>query len=121
MTTSSFIPILAEISDKLPGVPAIWLISFCLAATAVGCCRLSRWLYLLALPVAGWWAFGGYCEFVADTYFRDAVLTELGRGYLIQAICASWLPLVVLLIHGLYELQRGPNQTLHATAAPPGS
>ena len=121
MTTLLFTPMLAEISDKMPGVPAIWLLAFLLAATAIGCCRFSRWLYLFALPVAGWWAFGGYREFVADAYFRDAVMTELGRGYLIQAFCASWLPFVALLIHGVHDIRRGPNKVLHATAAPPAS
>jgi hypothetical protein len=39
-----------------------------------------------------------------DTYFRDAVVTELGRGYLIQAVSASFVPLIALLASGLWLL-----------------
>jgi hypothetical protein len=117
MTTLAFAPMLAEISDKMPGVSVIWLISACLAAFAIACCRVSRWLYLLALPVAGYWAFGGYRELVADSYFRDAVIMELGRNYWLQAVCSSCLPLVGLLVWSIRDLRRGPNQSASGKAA----
>ena len=112
----AFTPILAEISDKMPGVSAIWFWWLCLAAILVACCRLFRWLYVLAVPVVCWWALTGQSEFLADAYFRDAVITELKRGYLIKAICASWLPLVALLVYGIHDLRRRPNLSLEGTA-----
>jgi hypothetical protein len=115
----TFTPILAEISDKMPGVSAIWFWSLCLAAVGVGCCRFSRWLYLVALPVAGWLAFAGYGEIVAEGFFRDAIISELGHGYLFQAVCASWLPLVALLVCGIYDLRRRPFHSLERTAGKP--
>lgn len=106
MTPLTFNPMFAEIADKMPGVCAIWFCWGVLAVIGVGCCRVSKWLYLLMVPAAGWLALAGWHENAADRYFHDAILTELGQGYLIQSIGASCVPLVALLACGAYDLTR---------------
>ncbi len=106
MTSLAFHPILAEISDKMPGMFIVWIVGCILAVVAVGCCRVSKWLYLLMIPVASWLAYAGWHDNVADRYFHDAIVTELGKGCLIQSISASFVPLVALLACGLHDLAR---------------
>jgi hypothetical protein len=104
MTAPAFIPVMAEIGDKMPAIGEIWFVSFVFALIGVGCCCVWKWLYLLMVPLGGWCAYSVLGEFVMDTYFRDAVVTELGRGYLIQAVSASFVPLIALLASGLWLL-----------------
>jgi len=58
------------------------------------------------VPAAGWLASAGWHEVIADRYFHDAIMTELGRDYMIQSISASFVPLVALLACGAYDLTR---------------
>jgi len=106
VTALMFHPVLAEIADKMPGAGAIWVFSCVLGLICVWCCRVSKWLYLLMVPVAGFWAFSGWREFVADSYFHDAVVIELGRGYLIQAVASGFAPLAALLACAVLDLAR---------------
>jgi hypothetical protein len=106
MTGPAFNAVFAEIADKMPGAYTTWIFCFILAFIGVGCCRVSRWLYLLMVPVAGWLVFSGWREFFADSSLRDAIITELGHGYLIQAVSASFVPLVALLAWGIHDLAR---------------
>src|ERR1043166_155275 len=110
MTILFSIQMIAEISDKMPGIPIMWLWSFCVAIMCIGFWRGSPWLYLAAIPIAGWLAFAGYGEIVTDTYFRDAIGRELGHDYLRQAVCACSIPLVALLACGIYDLSRRRNR-----------
>jgi hypothetical protein len=48
-------------------------------------------------------AYAGWGEWVADDYFRDAIIKELGWGFLIQAVIASVLPTVAILASGVYD------------------
>jgi hypothetical protein len=104
MTAPAFIPVMAETGDKMPAVWEIWFVSCVFALVGVGCCRVSKWLNLLMVAIAVWWAYLGWRDLVADTYFRDSVVAELGRGYLIQAVSASLVPLMALLAYGSWLL-----------------
>jgi len=80
MALVTFSPMLAEISDKMPGFVGIWVASVGLAAVAIGRCRISRWSFVVTAPLAGWLALAVWSEFVADTFFRAAIISELGYG-----------------------------------------
>ena len=96
----------AEVSDKAPGLLAIWMVSIGLAALAFACRRFSRWSLVATVPLAAWIAWSVWREFVADTYFRQAVLTELGYGYLIQVVAGSCIPLIAALAWSACDLHR---------------
>jgi hypothetical protein len=93
MTHSPLSPIFAEVADKMPSVSAIWIFSLGLATLFFAFRRISRWSFLVTVPLAGWIAVSGWREFAADTSFRQAVVAELGEGYVIQAVSASCIPL----------------------------
>ena len=105
--TAPLHPVLAEIADKMPGMWEIWVVSCVLGLICVGCSRVSRWLYLLLAPAAGWRAFAGWRELVADECFHEAVVRELGRGYLVQPVIAGFVPLAALMACAVFDLARG--------------
>lgn len=97
MTPEALSPIFAEVSNKVPGLLAIWVCSFGLAALVFACRRFSRRSLVVTAPLAAWIAWSVYREFVADTCFRQAVLAELGYGYLIQLVACGCIPLIAAL------------------------
>jgi hypothetical protein len=99
-------PMFAEVSDKVPGLLAIWMVSIGLAALVFACRRFSRWSLVVTVPLAGLIAWSVWREFVADTYFRQAVLAELGYGYLIQVVAGSCVPLIAALAWSACDLHR---------------
>ena len=106
MTLPALSPMFAEVSDKVPGVLAIWIVSIGLAALVFACRRFSRWSLVATVPLAAWIALSVWREFLADTYFRQAVLTELGYGYLIQVVASGCIPLIAALAWSACDLHR---------------
>ena len=104
MTLPALSPIFAEVSDKVPGLLAIWVFSIGLAALVFACRRFSRRSLVVTVPLATWLAWSVCREFVADTYFRQAVLTELGYGYLIQLVVCGCIPLIAALAWSACDL-----------------
>lgn len=86
--------LLAEISDKVPSVTAIWAMGLGTAAVCVLVCYRLKWGWVvsaaLAMPLIGWY----WQEFVADHAMYRAVLSEKGRAYIIQAAISSLLPVL---------------------------
>jgi len=97
---------LAEVSDKVPGSLVIWIFSIGLAGFVFAGRRFSRWTLVVTVPLAGWIAWSVWREFVADTHFRQAVLAELGYGYVIQVVCAGCIPLLAALAWSASDLYR---------------
>jgi hypothetical protein len=92
-----FLPVLAEIVDKMP---TRWAIVLGHLTAGIVLLMLSwgggRWALLFA-PVADYWVLMVVGEFYQDAYFHEAVVRELGAGYAACAVAASCLPLVGLL------------------------
>jgi hypothetical protein len=44
---------------------------------------------------------------VADEYFHEAVVRELGRGCLVQSVIAGFVPLAALMACAVFDLARG--------------
>ncbi len=96
----------AEVSDKVPGLLTVWVVSIGLAALVFACRRFSRWSLVVTVPLAAWIAWSVWTDFVADTYFRQAVLAELGHAYLIQLVACGSIPLVAALALSAFDLHR---------------
>jgi hypothetical protein len=93
----SFTPMLADVSDKVPTIGAIWIVT---ALVSMGGLALPLWrrrAAFIALPFIALWAFVITSE-VRDPYVGPAIITELGRGYVMQAYIAAIAPLVFVAI-----------------------
>jgi len=99
-------PVFAEISDKMADTTELWIVAICMAALAIGICRWRRWLYWLAFPLTGLWALVTHREFISDTLFHGAIVTELGHAYLMHAMMTGWLPFAALLAYFTYTLAK---------------
>jgi len=119
MTLPALSPMFAEVSDKMPGLLAIWMVSIGLAALVFACRRFSRWSLVVTVPLAAWTAWSVWREFVTDTNLRQAVLTELGYGYLIQVVAGGCLPLIAALA-GVAALAGSPCDLHRLRAEQPG-
>ena len=89
----SFTPILAEVSDKVPTIGSIWIVT---AVISVACLFASAWrrrAVLAVLPIIALWAVIITSE-VRDPYVEPAIGSELGRGYVTQTYVAAVVPLV---------------------------
>jgi hypothetical protein len=106
----------AEVSDKVPGLLAIWMVSIGLAALVFVCRRFSRCSLAATVPLVAWMAWSVWREFVADTCFRQAVLTELGYGYLIQVVVGGCIPLIAALAWSAGDLHRLKAESPHRMA-----
>jgi hypothetical protein len=106
MTIPALSPMFGEVSDKVSGLLAVWVVSIGLATFVFACRRFSRWSLVATVPLAACIAWSVWREFVADTYFRQAVLTELGYGYLIQLVACGCIPLIAALAWSACDLYR---------------
>lgn len=106
MNYPPIVPVLAEISDKLPGIPLVWALSIVIGALFIAAFCFSRWSLVVSFPLVTWIAVCLWREFILDTYFRQAVVAELGRGYLFQVVGAGCLPLFALLAWSAHYLCR---------------
>ncbi len=94
----AFIPVLAEIADKMPPVttyPAYGLLIGVSAGFPLGF-AFGRWA-LLFVPLPAYLILCAVGDFYQDAYFREAVFAELGTAYAAWAVAASCLPLIGLL------------------------
>lgn len=122
MTLPALSPMFAEVSDKVPGLLVIWMVFIGLTALVFACRRLSRWSLVATVPLAAWIAWSVWRGVVADTYFRQAVLTELGYGYLVQGVAGGCIPLITALgwsACDLHRLRAEPGAAPNGGPAPP--
>lgn len=104
------IPLLAEISDKMPTVPTLWMFDLFVAgivlAFAVGLSLIRRWAHLILIPLAAWWAWSWLAEYVGNDDWRSVVSGEMGMRYIVHSVAAGFLPLVAILTFTLYVFRR---------------
>ena len=84
---------LAEVMDKEPSLPGVWLWSLVASVLSVLLTRLRWWLVFLSLPVAAFLPVRIVLE-CHDPFVGPAILSEGGSDYVLQVYLA--LVLVVL-------------------------
>ena len=93
--------ILAEISDKMPTVGQMWLMSLSLSSPfAIGIMRkwLSGVALVVSIAVSGFLAWSAYCQAFVEPGFSDAVQREMGRWWIVNSITSAFLPVAVALV-----------------------
>ncbi len=106
-----FVPILAEVADKMNSWPAevAWTVGISIASIVA--LRRRSWLAVIPSLFALLWTWGAY-DIVADRFMRPAVIAELGVSY----ILIQFLPLVVFVVFFAIEIKKGPNQSSQRNA-----
>ena len=82
----------------------IWLVGLVVTAFLVGLCRLSRWLYLLAVPASLLWLiqFIGVSMIIVQNW--NGYL-QVSVGDIFQRVCIGALPVISLGIYGYYDFR----------------
>lgn len=91
----SHIPVLAEVGDKIPRLPVlfVWCAGISLLAWALG--RKKKWFSLLALPLAGLYAMAVTAE-PLDRFVGPAIVREFGYYYPITCFAFAAIPFAVI-------------------------
>src|SRR5438093_11529553 len=93
----TFTPILAEVSDKVPTLGGIRIVTAVISAACLFASAWRRRAALAALPIIALRACIITSE-VRDPCVGPAIFSELGRGYVTQAYIAAVAPLVFMAI-----------------------
>lgn len=80
---------LAEISDKVPDVTGTWIFAILFGGVACLAARWRAWTVGVAWTVPLVFLAAWVSE-LCDPSWREAVLHELGVGYLAHMLCVSW-------------------------------
>lgn len=101
-------PILAEIADKMPTVPECVVVNFTamalLLVAQLYIARFARWLRLLPVLVAGFWAYATSSEFLNGRFMTEAIFKEMGSRYAAEVVLLGFFPVTVLAL--AMELER---------------
>lgn len=91
---------LAEISDKMPSIPQMWLIAMVRALPFVAIAAIHRWAacvsLLLALVFFGRLTYDAYHEAYLDAGLREAVWSELGGVWVFHSLAAFIMPVILV-------------------------
>jgi hypothetical protein len=81
-----------------------WLVAVIFSAILVGLCRLSRWLYLLTIPVSLLWLIQivGVSLIIVQNWNG---YTEVSVGEIFQRVCIGALPIISLGVYGYYDFR----------------
>lgn len=93
----SFVPLLAEVSDKIVTLNEMWTETalFSVGAMIVSACH--RRAALVTLPVAALWELAVISE-IRDPHVGPAILKELGQGYVTQSYVAAVVPFALVAV-----------------------
>lgn len=107
----SIVSILAEVGDKIPRLPVLvlWCAGISVLAWALG--RKKRWLGLLTLPLAGFYAAVVTAE-PLDRFVGPAIVRELGYSH--SAVCFA-LAIIPFAIVVASFFERTSNQSPQPT------
>ena len=89
----------------------IWLSVIVLALVLVGLCRLSRWCYVLAVPVALLSIYNGWGTLSHNVSFRESMIQQLGFSYLAQYAFSFVVPVMALAVYAFYDFTFGRKRT----------
>lgn len=89
--------ILAEVGDKIPRLPVLvlWCAGISLLAWALG--RKKKWLGLLTLPLAGFYAAGVTAE-PLDRFVGPAIVREAGYYYPVACFTLAIIPFAIVAV-----------------------
>lgn len=98
-------PAAAEIIDKMPTVPEMWIKSLAAAGIIVAAFLWKRWLAM------GLWLLVSALHLIGlldwnEPSFSDAIVSELGEDYLLHAFGAA---LVVWCLPLAWPMSKGPS------------
>src|SRR5262245_28882633 len=93
----TLIPIFAEVSDKVPTLRNIWVATAVISLACLFATGRKRWAAFATLPVIAFWALIITSE-IRDDYVGPAIVSELGRSYVMQAYIAAVTPVLFLAI-----------------------
>ena len=91
----AFTLFLAEVGDKVPRLPVLFLWSAAIMVFAWALIRWKKWLAILPLFVAVCFAIGATAE-PRDPFVGPAIVHELGYGYIAFAYLAAALPFIAI-------------------------
>ena len=82
----------------------IWVVVLAVSAFLVSLCRLSRWLYLLAVPASLLWLiqFVGVSMIIVQNWNG---YTEISAADIFQRVCIGALPVISLVVYGYYDFR----------------
>ena len=83
----------------------IWLITMFIAVVLVGLCRLSRWCYLLSVPVVLILIYNAWGTLSNNVSFREAMIQQLGYDYFVQYACSFSVPIITLAVFAFYDFR----------------
>jgi len=92
----SCVPVLAEVGDKIPRLPVLFLWSTALVLLSWALIKKTKWLAIVVLPMAALFAVGATQE-PRDEFVGPAIVHELGFSYIILAHVAAALPFIAIL------------------------
>jgi hypothetical protein len=84
-------PLLAEISDKMPTVTGTTVAACLIAGVAIGLGLIRRWLVLLPLPIVVLYNLSMWAE-LHEPGFGGAIIRELGWSYVLGCFVGWNLP-----------------------------
>jgi hypothetical protein len=100
---------LAEISDKMPNIGAIWMWGIMFSALVlIGFVRkwLSWIIFLVGSFFAIWLAYNAYYEAFIEPGFYDAIQKEMGYWWIASSIISPILPVVVAIFVLFWHMTR---------------
>jgi hypothetical protein len=82
----------AEVSDKIPSLPRLWVQGTGAAVVGFLAARFTRWWWLIPIAFAGLLVFGAWDMF-SDAHLAEAIRREQGDYYELSAWLSATLPL----------------------------
>ena len=110
----AFISILAEVGDKVPRLPVVFMWSAFIALLAWALIRKKKWLAIIPGVLAGLFAVAATAE-TRDPFVGPAIVGELGYGYVGLCYFAAAIPIVVI-VALLLRKETEPNQSSQRNA-----
>jgi len=103
---------LAEISDKMLGVPGFLAIGVAVGLLSAFLGWLRWWLVLTPMPVLGYLSYG-FLSQLSEPDFGRMILSELGWGYVTASTSALNAPYLLVLAYFCIRAarRRGVNST----------
>ena len=112
-------PLIVRQSTSTPSMHAkfpettwpIWLSIAFITLVSVCACRLSRWCYWLAVPVALVSVYNGWGTLIHNASFRNAMIQQLGYPYVLQYASTFALPVVAITLYAAYDFSYRRKRT----------
>ena len=92
----SFVPVIAEVGDKVPRLPILFLWTATIVLLAWVLIRKKKWLAVVPVGLGVIFAIGATAE-ARDPFVGPAIIRELGHGYIALAYLAAALPFIAIL------------------------